>query len=215
MSRHDDDMKILLLSRNHVVRDMVKLAADKSGVRVETIEKPEDLKEDRCDLLLVDEYFADRDWIKDASRTLLSRVSVLLAAYADDNSSYFDRFVQKPFLPDEIGEIIESLKLSKKEAQKEKIDEEYDLDSFVEEESLTPSGPVLDPNDIEQIRKLLDDKVADLSDADLMDSERQDLSGEVEAERVLRMLAKMNPKKLRKLLRGARIDISIHFPEDE
>jgi len=54
MARKGRDIKILLLSRNHVVRDMVKLAAEKSGVAVDTIETPQELKEDRCDLLLVD-----------------------------------------------------------------------------------------------------------------------------------------------------------------
>ncbi len=195
-------MRILLLTRNHVVREFIELVADRVGAVLEVREKAEDLSDQEIDFLFVD----DRGELLEQSLPLLDSLDhaehVVLYNELKEAHSLFDRQVKKPFLPSDIQEILEDTTSSVTHLAEDQI---------------------LNIQDIEEIKTLLEDEGMEIvSEEDLVDeidtTEEEKL---VESEetvdseaKLLEAIMQMEPKKIRKLLRGAEVQITIKFPKE-
>jgi len=197
-------MKILLLTRNHVVREFIELVADRVGAVLEVRENAEDLSDQEIDFLFVD----DRGELLEQSLPLLDSLEhaehVVLYNELKEAHSLFDRQIKKPFLPSDIQEILEDTTPSVAHLAEDQI---------------------LNIQDIEEIKTLLEDEGMEIvSEEDLVDEidtteeeklvEREEEAVDSEV-KLLEAILEMEPKKIRKLLRGAEVQISIKFPKEE
>jgi len=193
-------MRILLLSRNRVVQELVKLAVrEMEGVELEIAEEPEALREDRYQALLADDRFDDPSMLEALDHLMIER-KVLLGEYSPLHpKERYDVRVAKPFLPREIRQALQGE---------------------------SPKTRVLDEEEIWQIRELLDE-AEERQEAPAeseggffpLSAEKEQATThspmEMSPEELLELLEHLGTKKVRKLLKGARISIEIHWPEEE
>jgi len=195
-------MKVLLLTRNHVVREFVELVADRVGVDLDVYEHVSDVDGDAYDLLFVD----DRGELLEESIVLRERLktsqSIVLFGEESVLHASFDRKIKKPFLPSDIQRILEEQQMTEEDT----------------------ADQILNLQDIEEIKSLLEDEGMEIvSEEDLVDEitmentlqimETETVNNTVE-EKLLKALLGMEPKKIRKLLKGAEVTLRIKFPKE-
>ena len=193
-------MKVLLLTRNHVVREFIELVAGRVGADLEVQEHADDTVGKGYDFLLVD----DRGALLQEGLILLERLEIhqSIVLYSEENRLHeqFDQKVKKPFLPSDIAALLESVPAEK---------------------SLPTEEQVLNIQDIEEIRGLLESEGMEIvSEEELVDEIEME-HGISETEKETRMdeellmaLRNMEPKKIRKLLKGAEVTLTIRFPKE-
>ena len=190
-------MRILLLTRNHVVREFIELVADRIGALLEVQELVPEADAHAYDVLLVD----DCGTLLEESMPLLGRLQacqrIVLYTQAHTLHEMFDLKVKKPFLPSDIQSILEK-RVVTKEAQAQE--------------------QVLHIEDIAEIRSLLEGEgVEIISEEELVEEvtvETEIVHGTME-EKLLEAVLEMKPKKIRKLLQGAEVTLKISFPKEE
>jgi len=195
-------MKVLLLTRNHVVREFVELVADRVGVDLDVHEHVSDVDGDAYDLLFVD----DRGELLEESIALRKRLktsqSIVLFGEESALHASFDRKIKKPFLPSDIQHILEEQQMTEEDT----------------------ADQILNLQDIEEIKSLLEDEGMEIvSEEDLVDEitmentlqivETETVNSTTE-EKLLKALLSMEPKKIRKLLKGAEVTLRIKFPKE-
>lgn len=208
-------MKILLLTHNHVVREFVSLAADKSGAELDFVESISSVDWDSYDMFFVDDR---RDYLSQSYSMigdLTNCTSVLL--YNEENATHsnFDITIKKPFLPSDIQAVISNM-------------DAY-MDTSLDVNNKTPyHEQILNLSDIDEIKGLLDD---DEEPQDLMvpsetlaerikrsidlNTDLKNNNSASTEEKLLESITTMEPKKIRKLLAGASVTISIKFPKEK
>jgi len=195
-------MKILLLTRNHVVREFIELVSDRISAQLEVKEDTKNCDETMYDFLFVD----DRGDLLEQSIPLLENAnytkSVILYNEIKEAHALFDFAVKKPFLPSDIQAILEKHALPEEPIQENKI---------------------LDLQEIEEIKRLLEGEMMeiipeeDLAAAVISSQQKEPLQTSVTfdtKEEIAEALMHMEPKKLRKLLKGAEVTINIRFPKE-
>ncbi len=195
-------MKILLLTRNHVVREFIELVADRVGAVLEVREGIKDISDRGYDFLFVD----DRGELLEESLPLLDQLDqaqhIVLYNVSKEIHTRFDMQIKKPFLPSDIQEILTHTSTPKVHLEEDQI---------------------LNIQDIEEIKSLLEDEGMEIvSEEDLIDeidveSGLQIVESEVDPkveEKLLEAIMQMEPKKIRKLLKGAEVSIKIRFPKE-
>ena len=195
-------MKILLLTRNHVVREFIELVADRVGAVLEVREGIKDISDRGYDFLFVD----DRGELLEESLSLLDQLDqaqhIVLYNVSKEIHTRFDMQIKKPFLPSDIQEILTHTSTPKVHLEEDQI---------------------LNIQDIEEIKSLLEDEGMEIvSEEDLIDeidveSGLQIVESEVDPkveEKLLEAIMQMEPKKIRKLLKGAEVSIKIRFPKE-
>ncbi len=206
-------MKILLFSRSRVVREMVRLAAQKADAKLECVEEPAQVEGDRYDLLLVDENLSI---VPDelSGHIMIARSAAIREEGTEAEG--FDHILYKPFLPSDILRLLEN--------EEEEAEEEprLSLHGFAARDREEPQ--VLDGEEIARIREILemDEEEEDpelLAELPLEDtSEAQmDRAGSLslDARELIDLFSRCKPKKLRKALEGAEITVTIRFPSKE
>ena len=194
-------MKVLLLTRNHVVRDFVALVTGRMEAVLEVQKHAEEIREEAYDFLLVD----DRGSFLEDGLALMERMdfpqSIVLYSEENGNHAYFDHKVKKPFLPSDIQQILES--------------------EVGVEETLQKEEQILNLQDIEEIRGLLESEGMEIVSEEELADEIEMGYGSSEAEKkrsmeeeLLAALSHMEPKKIRKLLNGAEVTLTIRFPKE-
>ncbi len=201
-------MRILLLSRNRVVQELVRLGLRPiKGVELEILDRPEPPASDRYDLILEEDRFVEEireigiDHLLAGRRILLGDPSGL------PDRSGFDAVISKPFLPADIQKVLQSEPDDKTGHERESIRD------FLEEERLRfdEETEILDEEEIRRIRRLLEGEIEEPSSEMTFNPSEQTL----DVETFLELIERFRSKKLKKLLRGATIRISIEFPEEE
>ena len=193
-------MKVLLLTRNHVVREFTALVADRMGIDLEVQEHGDSAAREEYDFLLVD----DRGTLLEEGLALMKRLDVLrsIVLYSEKNNhhEYFDHKIKKPFLPSDIQYILESQPIKNTAKEEEQV---------------------LNIQDIEEIRGLLESEGMEIiSEEELVDEIEMEYEvSEAEKEthmqkQLLMALRNMEPKKIRKLLKGAEMTLTIRFPKE-
>jgi len=206
-------MRVLLLSHNHTVQEMVALALrELADVELVTAQAADHLEPTTYDMVLLDDALPLYEESGALVQALGVEPIVLLAHRGTPDAERFDRVIYKPFLPVEIRELVakereriardtsrSSQKKKPKKAKKKKRTE------------------VLDPDEIATIKALLEEEGLEvIGEEELTDTvlqEREDPDGQ-DAVEWIRLLKKVKTKKLRRLLRGATVRIEITFPKD-
>lgn len=172
-------MKILLINANPVVSRLLALCTRDQDIILDEVKHVDAVKEDDYDLLFVND-----DSKMDQVNILLEKKHFrkkVFISYDEDTVNGFDLTIKKPFLPSQIIDVIESIDMSE---EIQRLHEEPVLDAFESldelyvEEELPPIFPldskeikksddtleieeerspeVLDSNEIEKIKALLD-----------------------------------------------------------
>ncbi len=193
-------MKVLLLTRNHVVREFIELVTGRIAADLEVREDANGVEDEAYDFLFVD----DRGSLLEESIVLLERLKTHqnIVLYNEKNTLHalFGQKIKKPFLPSDIQSILEASPAEK---------------------NLPSEEQILNIQDIEEIRGLLESEGMEIvSEEELVDEIEME-HGISETEREVRMdeellmaLRNMEPKKIRKLLKGAEVTLTIRFPKE-
>ena len=164
-------MKILLINANPVVSRLLALCTRDEDIVLDEVKRVDAVKDADYDLLFVNDA-SYTDQVDDLLEKQRFRKKVFIA-YDEDPVAGFDMTIKKPFLPSQIIQVIESIDMSEEIHQNE--EEMYSLTSDIAEEEqvtkeeLPPIFPlssqkaeennapeVLDSNEIEKIKALLD-----------------------------------------------------------
>jgi len=198
-------MRVLLLTHNHVVREFVGIASDKVEANLDIVDTISGVDIDSYDIFFVD----DRDGLLSSSLELVAELSrcksVLLYNTLADEHSSFDIEIKKPFLPSDIELVLHN------------IDNAH---------SLSYSEQILNPTDIDEIKALLDsdnlsnptretlaDRIKKTKNKAIKDNNISVDESSIETQ-LLGALSNMERKKIKKLLSGAEVTISIKFPKE-
>ncbi len=196
-------MRILLVSRNRVVQELVKLALkDIEALELEILDRVESPRYEQYDLILeednqvLERHNLDLKKIESSKRILLGDKDRI-------KKGNYDYIVAKPFLPSDIRRAIDKSKSLDSKTQRV-LSKDQEAKPQIETE-------ILDRDEIMLIRRLLEDEI----DADKPFQEmEQDSRITLDIEEFLKLLKECKVKKLRQLLKGARLNIEIEFPED-
>jgi hypothetical protein len=202
-------MRVLLLSRNRVVQELVKLGSGGvDGIELEIASLPSEVLRDRYDLLLLDGRYLREEGPKIWEHLMVGQTVLLGDPREQELAEHFDTVLTKPFLPGDIRTILEEHSVAEAEA-----DEERDtLSEFLEEtlEREEAESEVLDAEELRRIRRLLNEEEPETDISEVSTSG----SAGLDIDEFLELLEGTKMKKLRKLLRGARIHVTIEFPEE-
>lgn len=164
-------MHILLINTNPVVSRLISLCMRDEETVLEEVTNVSTVKRDRYDVVFVD----DASYVPAVQSLLensLLRKKVFLSSKnaVDEIVEYFDEVVKKPFLPSQITSVLENLHDEKEEVQEEEkethfifplsTEDDEDEETQMEEASETelPSpAEILDNNEIERIKALLEE----------------------------------------------------------
>jgi hypothetical protein len=163
-------MNILLINTNPVVSRLISLCTRAEDTVLEEVTDVSAVKLDSYDMVFVDDasYVAE---VRQLLQNLSFSKKVSLLGKETDETLFedFDDLIKKPFLPSQVTAVIESLSVSEEEVQ-ESEEKHFifplstEVESAEEEETLDEleiperSKMILDSNEIERIKALLDDE---------------------------------------------------------
>ena len=228
-------MRILLLSTNRTVQEMIVLAL-RSVPGFELILSGEigEVGEGAFDVMLVDDAMPLYRESLALAEHLGEPKTVLLYQETGRDDSAFDHRIKKPFLPSEIREIVERYApvVTEEEAEilmkGEQTDEKIANSSPKKKKKKSKSKrekkaryhaetEVLNLDEIETIKALLEeDGLEIVHEEELAEKMLKEHKGtdSDKHDALIRALRKMKPRKIRKLLKGAHVRIEITFPGD-
>ena len=180
-------MKILLINANPVVSRLLALCTRDESIILDEVKSVDAVKDTQYDLLFVnDASYVDQVNVLLENKRIRKKVFI---SYDEEPVEGFDLTIKKPFLPSQIIEILESIDMSEEIGGSEEEPILISSDSLeeeeVQEEELPPIFPlssgnaeesddaieiieenlpeVLDSNEIEKIKALLDmdDEIAE------------------------------------------------------
>ena len=188
-------MNILIVSSSFVVEELLKLILKEKN-NLEIQEDVEDAKRDSYDIIFIDDSVQNIvSQIEYAQNSLNTQVAFITSIDSDIKANYI---VVKPFLPQDIENIIEQL-------------EAKNIDSL--------QTNVLDPEEIAKIKELMQlDEFEDEDELENIERLRDKKSLKVkkkEAKELLLELCKLDKKELKKLLKGAKVSIKIEYKKSE
>jgi hypothetical protein len=131
-------MHILLINNNPVVSRLLSFCFQKETIVLEEIEDIDACKRDTYHIMFVDEALYDEK-VQRLKETMTIQKTVIFT-HTDVDSSDFDLAIQKPFLPSQILEVVESLN---------------DRTDVLDEENPAETQ-VLDSNEVKKIKDLLE-----------------------------------------------------------
>ncbi len=196
-------MKILLLTQNNTVASLVKLTIDTiEDANIDIVSDIDDISKDCYDVLLVDDTFLNlNEVLKEIKDKLIIKETILLGKGDAVVKEAVDKVLNKPFLPRELEALLEKSSILESEAEEE-------IENLYEE----PKSFALDAKEIMQIKALMDDDMFEKR----KEVEEDSLNKEsIDFERFIEMVNSLKSKKLKKLLKGAKIKIEIEFPKED
>ena len=209
-------MKILLLSRNRVVKEMVRLAVEEARAQLECASKIDEIEGDRYSLLLVDSALLGELRLEDLEEHLLIGRKGVIASEEDTPGEEFDFRLSKPFLPSDILRIIDGNAFENAENEEEERWEDSSDVSARSEERGPSSTRILDRDEISKILDLLEETQSSApSEAAPLLPEAMIQESQEEGREWIDRLLSMKPKRLKKLLKGAEVTITIRFPGEK
>ena len=187
-------MNILIVTASFVVEELLKLILKDKNYNLESQEDVEDAKRDSYDIIFIDDSVQDiSSQIEYAQDGLKSQVALITNA---DSKIEADYIVIKPFLPQDIENILENLE-----------------DEII---ANTPTN-ILDPEEIAKIKELMEmDEAIENQDKnvkhiELLKDKKSLNVKKKEAKELLLELSELNKKELKKLLKGAKVSIKIAY----
>ena len=196
-------MKILLLTRNHVVREFIGLVSDRVEAELIVAKDSSGIDDDSYDFFFVDA----RGDLLEQGIAMLERFgdskTVVLYNKLSEAHELFDIKVKKPFLPSEIQDILLG------------ISEDRD-------------DQVLDAEDIQEIKSLLEDDRMEIISEDTLAAEVYPAKKEkqkknsknkkkqyenIDGIKFLQSISKMSQEDIQTLFSDAKVKITIKFPK--
>ena len=152
-------MDVLLLNNNPVVDRLVGLCANQVGVEVVSKEilNVEDLI--KFDMIIVDDKILTRDTKDILESTHMGYRVLLVSKNFDNNTVIFDEVVDKPFVPSRIIDIFNKVLNDKKSIEKVSLNSN-DTDT-----------QILDKDEVEKIKSILDENENVSNIAEIQDIE--------------------------------------------
>ncbi len=160
-------MNILLINTNPVVSRLMSLCMRDENTICEEVTDANLIVLDRYDIVFVDDA-SYVNGLKDTLTNLMIRKKVFLSAKnsSEDLLDYFDEVIQKPFLPSQITALLESLDETENDTEEIaeghfifplSIEESTGEDETEKDEIEFKEAKVLDNNEIERIKALLEE----------------------------------------------------------
>jgi hypothetical protein len=168
-------MQILLLNTNPVVSRLITLCLKDRHAELYEFSSLEEIEDKPYDLAFIDDA-SYKHITLDTLRKLTIAKLVLLTSHPDGNYEPADIVIKKPFLPSKIIEVIESLELPEEEPPHifPLSAEEETPENSEEEENEVSAHEILDINEIEKIKSLLEMDDEPLVD-DLLERDEEEL----------------------------------------
>lgn len=188
-------MKILLITHNRVVKEFIELATDKINASLTVTEDIASVEDSSFDFVFVDDRIGSKESLGTIIKIFEKSVSVILFSQAKELHDEFDIKIKKPFLPSDIQNILEQQS---------------------DDKSYSPAEQILNLEDIQEIKNLLDSESEHemLEEEEILsDTPELDIA-KLSQDKILELLLSMEPKKIRKLLKGAELNIQIKFPKE-
>ncbi len=205
-------MNILLLSKNRVVQELVKLAIKSyPNSNLEIIDQVKTPKFDRYDVILEEDNFLKEIENLGLEHLLVQRYILLgnLSLLEKDNP--YDIVIKKPFLPKDIKRAIE-------DNTKEETLEDETINDFLQDEGIEfDENQMLDEADLKYIRSFLDGEIIEDESYDKKEEliATEDKKLDIDIDDFFELMKYLQNKKCKKVLQGATINISIKFPKDK
>jgi len=214
-------MRVLLLSHNHTVQEMVALALrEMEEVELVVAHAADQVEPTTYDLIFVDDALPLYQESVALAQTLGVEGIVLLAQGNNTEAEHFTQVLRKPFLPSELRERVEEEQQAEVNRPEETVwpenrKKQTKKHNKKKNRKAKDQTKVLDLDEIETIKALLEEEGLEIVN-------EEELAEKVIAEKtppadqqaaLMRALRTMKPKKIRKLLRGATVRVEITFPE--
>ena len=193
-------MKILLLNDNPVVTKLVTLSAQKTDDEVTVAHSVEEAPEGSYDLLVIDDAQYNEDAYAELQNKIEFKKSLFICSRDNKSGENFSATIKKPFLPTDLVELFTNLKknldvvedIPEDVSDEELLDgleleglddldelEDMDDELILDDEELGES--VLDDEEAQKVKELLDETQDDESDEEDLDLD-YDLSLDLEDE---------------------------------
>lgn len=229
-------MHILLVNTNPVVSRLISLnTRDDATIHVDEISGNEMIPGEWYDVVFIDEKCCDAEVVSADLQKVRSGEKILFSSRKENTIEGIDRVIMKPFLPSEITAVLQSILQNKEMTTGEEEDPPIlGENREVNEDSEKEENLILDSQEIEIIKQLLLDEeleVVENEEPGSVNVEEQNKSRQKSKpkkkktasktkkkkmgfeENLLEALVEMKPKKIRKLLEGAEVSITIRFPK--
>jgi len=204
-------MNILLVNTNPVVSRLLSLHSRRDfTIDVDEIKGGEPIPRGRYDIVFVDEQCCHIRQIEKYLQGISAAKKIVLSSGSDSQIDWADGVIKKPFLPSEISKALSSYIDSFE-------DDLDDLDAFFEESLYDSSLSVLNRDEIKKIQYLLENEESQEFEELVVPKKEEGIKVEdgVFENKLLVALMKMKPKKIKKLLQGAEVTVTIKFPKEE
>ena len=167
-------MKIYLVNKNPIITKLVSLSATKAGLEI--VETQEIETNIQAEVFIVDDESFTQESFEAYKQAFPETKTGLLYSRNNAKIEGFEEYVQKPFLPTDLVNLLAKMSgISLANEEESKIEElsgneELDLSEFddlgLDDESLGGDNPqVLDKNDINEVKDLLDSSEEGLEEA--------------------------------------------------
>jgi len=183
-------VQILLLNSNLIILELFSLGLEGTKSNLIEISAKETLPQDFFDIVFIDESYGDNNAIQKAIDTLKSNRKIVLTTTTKSSLKGVTQIVTKPFLPKDIVSLLEVPQEIQKSPKK---------------------TSVLDLEEIQTIKELLDGEFMESRDRDISTNPKKKRQQDDFIEKLL----SLKTKKIKKILEGAEITISIKFPKGE
>ncbi len=191
-------VQILLLNTNVVIFELLSLGLEDTKSKLIEIVSKQSLPQDFYDIVFIDDSYGTTDDIQLILDQLNVEKKILLSTVSKSDIKGLTQIITKPFLPTDIATIV-------KESSSVR-----DLDK---------RSSVLDLEEIQTIKELLDEEASESIDNTVVyspkKSKKQKRKKTKEIDSLVEKILSMKTKKIKQILEGADITISIKFPKGE
>jgi hypothetical protein len=203
-------MQILLVNSNHIISKLFSLSSNSlSNIDLHELKIEESIPNQHYDILFIDIGSSSTRTIEEYIYRVDAKKKILFATDRELEINGIDKIITKPFLPSTVMDILRSYPEDIKSGDRES------RDSNTEDKSL--DSIILDSGEIETIKRLLLDEELDVSRHEEEGSRDNyiDKSTNIDhQDDILDRLLKEKPKKIKKILAGAEVTITIKFPKE-
>ena len=220
-------MKILVISNSIVINKLLSLTFDKNDIDSEIVSDIDDATSKDYSLIFIDDILSNLGNIIATIKKDFDFFKLIIISNKEDLKAVGDLLLNKPFQGQDVQELLDSINLNDElifddeEDELEDIDEDeelnIELNSLIKRRNEDKTN-ILDPNEIERIKALMAleaDEEEILGDTtSFVDKMRAKESLKLKSKhskQLLKELAILNKKELKKLLKGAKIRIKVEY----
>jgi len=196
-------MNILVISNSVIVKELIRLTTKECHYNIEYQNSAKDAQDLNYCLVFIDDSLQDFDSQLEFIKSKLAKSTVLLSNNKIEPNRYVDYTINKPFLPNDIKDILDKYEKSKKKEESNKKIET----SILNPEEIAKIKTLMEMELNEDINEIEDDKSYILM---LEEKESLKLKSK-KAKKLLYELGSLGKKEFKKLLKGAKVSIKIEY----